>query len=260
MIIKLRNWKLALLALIFFCLFISLGIWQINRANYKKLLLKTYAERTVHTPYKASELATPNDWRYYRATLVGKYDNEHTFLLDNKTHKGQVGYEVYTPFKADGLDEIILVDRGFAPMDPDRSKLPKLKNVGGEVTLTGMLNLPPIYVSLGQLADAKQVTWPLRIEFISLTEMGKIANLHIFPYILNLQPNDPGALDIEWQIVTTDPERNMGYAVQWFALAITLLILFAVLNWRKIDGANGTSPRRQSQKLDKTGTSSKRKK
>lgn len=254
MIIKLRNWKLALLALIFFCLFVSLGIWQLNRANYKKSLLKTYAERTVHTPYKASELATPNDWRYYRTTLTGKYDNEHTFLLDNKTFKGKVGYEVYTPFKADGLDETILVDRGFVPMGDDRSQLPAIANVDGETTLTGMLNLPPIYVSLGQLTDTKEVSWPLRIEYISLPEMAKIANVHLFPYVLNLQPKDPGAFDIEWQIVTTDPERNMGYAVQWFALAITLLILFAVLNWRK--SPNGTNPRRQSPK----GTSAKRKK
>jgi cytochrome oxidase assembly protein ShyY1 len=29
------------------------------------------------------------------------------------------------------------------------------------------------------------------------------------------------------------PERHLGYAVQWFALALTLVVIWIVVNWRK---------------------------
>lgn len=257
MIIKIRNWKLAILALIFFCFFVGLGVWQYNRAKLKESLIKTYAERTALAPQSGTALKEPNDWRFYRVSLTGTYDNAHTFLLDNKTQHGKVGYEVYTPFHAKDVPEPILVDRGFIPIGDSRDILPTINEVSGDVTIIGMLNVPPVYKSLGKLTDSATNSWPLRIEYINLPELGNEAGLTFYPYVLNAQPNDPGAFDVEWKVVTTTPERHMGYAVQWFALALTLLIIFAVLNWRKVDGQRGTSPRRSPQK--KTGTTSKKK-
>lgn len=256
-----RNWKLAILALIFFCIFMSLGIWQVQRSHQKKSLLATYAARTAHAPFKASDLSQPNDWRFYRVTLTGSFDNKHTFFLDNKTHQGQVGYEVYTPFKANDLDLPILVDRGFVPMGESRKNLPIIKDISDDTTITGLLNTPPVLITFGKITDSKQINWPLRVEFINLPQLGKLSDQTFFPYIVNIQAQDPGALAVEWQIVTSGPERNMGYAVQWFALALTLLILFAVLNWRKAENSpRRTTPRRQTQKQVKSGTTSKKKK
>lgn len=230
MSIKIKNWKLALLALIIFCLFMRLGMWQVSRANEKKDLLASYAARMQHTPVDAKALSSPNDWRFYRAQLVGRFDNRHTVLLDNKTFQGRVGYEVYTPFKARGLDNAILVDRGFVPLTSSRAILPTIPDVDGDVTITGLLNFPPAYHALAGIQDPKEQTWPRRLEFIQLPLVGQILGYSLFPYILMIEPKDPAAFAIEWQIVTMSPERHWGYAVQWFALALTLLILFVALN------------------------------
>lgn len=227
---KLQNWKLALLAILLISIFTGLGLWQLSRATEKKLMFRVFSERTALNPLRAATIARPNDWRFYRVELSGEYDNAHTILLDNKTHDGKVGYEVYTPFQVTGLTADILVDRGFIPLGASRKELPIIEPITRHTTITGMLNLPPKYVSLGGLTESSLHTWPLRVQYIELRELSSILGRTIFPYVLNLSPDVPGAYDVEWQLFGTKPEKHMGYAIQWFAFAFTLLIIFVALN------------------------------
>lgn len=226
-----KNWKLSLLAIIFICLFTSLGFWQLSRADQKKLLLKSFAERTTHT-LTAKEMNQFGDWRFYQVQLEGVFDNMHTILLDNKIYQGKVGYEVFTPFKASSIPVPILVDRGFIPIGQRRENLPKIRVITGKVTLNGMLNLPPTYVSLGKINESSTLTWPLRVEYINFSELSRFFMYPLYRYILNISPTHPASYEVKWQIVTMPPEKHIGYAVQWFALAFTLLILSLALNRR----------------------------
>ena len=234
MSIHIANWKLALLALLFFCFFTSLGVWQLKRADQKSLLLKTYTSRTQQAPLTAQDLIHPNDLRFHRAQLEGKFDTQHSFLLDNKTFHGQIGYQVYTPFQAKGLKTLILVDRGFIPLGARRDVLPMLRTPTETIVITGLLNTPPTYVALGEMRESRETRWPLRVEFINLEQIKALMTHSFSPYIITLAPNHPAAYAIEWQAVIMGPERHRGYAVQWFALSLTLLILFVALNRRKI--------------------------
>lgn len=227
---KIKNGKLALLALIFFCFFISLGIWQLSRAHQKKLLLLSFQERTKHLPISAKKLTQQKDVRFYRGNFEGYFDNQHSFLLDNKIFHKQIGYEVYTPFKIKGLNIAILVDRGFVPIMKSRQQIPFIHEIKGNTTISGMLNLPPTYVTFGKIADTHELNHTLVIEYVNLIELEQFTRYPLFPYLLTLEPTHPAAYPIEWQIVIMGPERHLGYAIQWFALALTLLILFAALN------------------------------
>lgn len=227
---QLKSIKIAILAFVLIALFTTLGLWQLSRAHQKQSLLQSFAARTLHTPFSARDLNTIGDWRFYRVTLVGTFDNKHTFLLDNKTYQRRIGYEVYTPFHARGMKEAILVNRGFIPMGKSRQELPEIKDIKGEVTLTGMLNLPPLYVTLGKIIDPIKISWPLRVEFINIADLANILKEHLYPYTVVMAPSDTRAYDITWQVLSMTPERHLGYAVQWFALALTLLILFVALN------------------------------
>lgn len=227
---RIYNWKLAILAMFFIAIFTSMGFWQLSRANEKKILLKKFAQRTDVPPLTASAIKKPGDWRFYQATLIGEFDNAHTIFLDNKTHEGKIGYEVYTPFKTANLAVPILVDRGFIEASYDRKVLPAVRAITGNITITGMLNLPPSYVSIGKLTYSPLNTWPLRVEYINLRELAPLLQQLIFPYVLNITPTHPAAYAVKWQIVAMQPEKHMGYALQWFAFALTLLILFVALN------------------------------
>ncbi len=228
---KRKNWKLITLGLIFVGIFVSLGIWQLSRAEQKESLLNSLAARTKHAPYSAEELNNPRDWRFYRAELKGNFDNQHTFLLDNKTYQGKIGYEVYTLFIAKDLAQPILIDRGFIPITSSRAILPTIIPITETVVITGMLNLPPTYVAMGKITDSAKISWPLRVEYIQLNQITNLLNTSaLFPYVLMIDPKSPHAFAIDWQIFPMSPERHRGYAVQWFALALTLLILSVVLN------------------------------
>jgi surfeit locus 1 family protein len=170
------------------------------------------------------------DLRFYRTNLKGRFDNDHIFLLDNKIFHRQVGYEVYIPFTLSESGLTILVDRGFVPITLNRHDLPTLTPIPSETSLSGMLNLPPTYFSFGSIEDKNATRWPLRIEYINLNTLGKLIGHPLFPYILTLNPTHPASYPIEWQIIIMSPERHLGYACQWFALAFTLLILFVALN------------------------------
>ncbi|OGT44458.1 MAG: hypothetical protein A3F42_08375 [Gammaproteobacteria bacterium RIFCSPHIGHO2_12_FULL_37_34] len=214
-------------------LFTSLSIWQLTRANQKKLLLARHTERMNHPPLTARNLAQlfqKQDLRFYRVTLHGEFDHQHTFLLDNRTFYGQIGYEIYSLFKAQGLSQPILVDRGFIPADTDRTKLPIIKEIRGTITITGMLNTPPTYVAFGDFYDSSIHTSPLRVEYIHLQKIAKLLSEEIYPYILIITPHHVAAYPIEWKIITMGPERHIGYALQWFAIALTLLIIWIALN------------------------------
>lgn len=226
---RIVNWKLTLLGLLMVAGLCSLGFWQLSRAKEKRILIATFTARTLHAPLSSNALQNLADPRYYRAKLSGNFDNSHTYLLDNKIVDGQVGYEVYTPFWIKHSKNPIMVDRGFIPMGSTRQQLPTIKNINGEVNILGMLNSPPKYVAFGTMQTDALINWPLRIEYLDLKKINLAAKF--YPYILSLDANDPAAYKIQWQAFETmPPERHIGYAVQWFALALTLLILCVVLN------------------------------
>ncbi|MFZ2315590.1 MAG: SURF1 family protein [Gammaproteobacteria bacterium] len=227
---RIKNYTLAMLALCLFILLISLGSWQLSRASQKKILLQTFAARTAQAPLNIKDLDPKKDQRFYRLSVTGHFDNAHTILLDNKTFNRQVGYEVYTPFYPQHSNQPILVDRGFLPVANRRTQLPFIDDILGMVNITGLINKPPAYFALGKMLDAPTKRFPLRVEYININEVNQLVNQKFRPFVFNLASDSPYAYPLEWQIVIMSPEKHLGYAVQWFALALTLLVLFAVLN------------------------------
>src|SRR5690606_1902798 len=94
-----KNIFFSLLTLVFICLFISLGTWQINRGILKQNMLELESANEQSPAISNSTLLNkailnPHHYQYRQAELQGYFDNQHHFLLDNQIHKGQVGYHV----------------------------------------------------------------------------------------------------------------------------------------------------------------------
>ena len=51
--------------------------------------------------------------------------------------------------------------------------------------------------------------------------------------VLELSPAQPDGFIRQTRYRGLSPEKHLGYAVQWFALGLTALILFLVLNFKK---------------------------
>lgn len=94
------------------------------------------------------------------------------------------------------------------------------------------------------LADlALEPGWPKRIQAI---EMAKLASAveavtiaPLFPYTVRIDPDHRAALTVDWQVVNVSPAKHKGYAVQWFAMAVALGILFILRSsnlWQVLTG------------------------
>lgn len=228
--LTIKNWKLALVSLLLFSLFAYLGYWQLARAHAKEQLITLFKAQMTNTPLSNTTLAGASNPRFRRVQLTGFYDNQHIILLDNKTAHRQIGYEIYTLFYVKHSKQPLLIDRGFIAMPGDRQHLPVIKPVLGEQKLLGLLDTPPRYVALGAMRETESTLSPMRVEYIDLNELSELLHIAIYPYIVRLTPTELGNTVNEREFFTILPERHRGYAIQWFALAGTLLILFVVLN------------------------------
>jgi cytochrome oxidase assembly protein ShyY1 len=58
---------------------------------------------------------------------------------------------------------------------------------------------------------------------------------------VRIDSGQPGALEVDWQVINVSPAKHHGYAVQWFAMALALAVIFGFrssnlwefLTWRK---------------------------
>ena len=231
--IKLR-WLFAYLGL--FILFLSLGAWQINRANEKQEFLDTEARRVNETIQLTTETSSDaTELRYKQASVIGHYDTTKQFLLDNQIDAGKAGYFVFTPFKLQNSSKAILVNRGWIPLVEPRATLPNVNFlVEGNITLNGRLNTFP---SIGlKLEGANQPTKtnPAVVGVIDSQILARQLGYELFNFQLELDAALPNGFKRDWAAAKImQPEQHLAYALQWFSLAFALTIIFIKFGLKK---------------------------
>ena len=229
-------WPLLATAILFPVL-IALGFWQLDRAAQRAALEDAYASRDERPTVDLNRDDPPTDTQLpYNAQVVGRYQAQRQLLLDNQTSQGEVGYHVLTPLRIHGRDAVILVDRGWVPAGNDRDTLPPIPAPTERVMITGHLDDGPATgIRLGAMAGEAQ-GWPLRIQYLDFDAIGQRLEGSLYHRVLRLDPDAEHGFRRDWGPAFREgygPERNRGYAVQWFALAATLLIVFVTVNTRR---------------------------
>lgn len=226
------NWRMAFIALLVFLFLLRLGFWQLTRAEEKNTMLKAQA---------ALALQAPVDWRpgmnlpvqYQRLKVKGSY-LAAAFLLDNQHYKHQFGYHLLSPFLL-STGEVILIDRGWLAGDQSRQRLPEFSIPSGSLQLTGDAYYPSAKSwVLGQVLEKRNENLAL-VERIDTKIISQFLHKSVYPFIIRLDKDDTQGYVREWAVVAMPPERHYAYALQWFAMALVVLILFIVLNLKKAD-------------------------
>jgi cytochrome oxidase assembly protein ShyY1 len=229
------DWKLSVLTALLLPLLLSLGFWQLRREQEKLDLQQLYAARQIEAPIAFEQLDLAQDQQYRQVVLSGRYDNVHSFLLDNRVHRGQVGYDLLTPVISDS-GRVVLVNRGWLPQGASRARLPVPEFIDEEVMLPGT-----VYVPVGTpfvLSDnADSAGWPRVIQIVDPALMAAAAGYatsRVFPHSIRLAEGAPGVLVRDWPVISTTPEKHRGYAVQWFAMAAMLFGLYLYYTTRRV--------------------------
>lgn len=229
----------SLVTLLLLALLLSLGFWQLDRAEQKRVLLDAYGARPGDAPIKLQADFTPGpEWRYRRVQVMGSYVVEHQFLLDNRVHQGRAGYQVLTPLRLARSDVVVLVNRGWVPQGATRADLPPLPvPTESELTVEGLIDFPSEKVfALGEGED-RDPGWPKVLQRVRLDLQAQQLNARLLPMLVLLAPEQPGGFVREWNPIVIGPERHVGYAVQWFALAAALVILYMLANLKRVETA-----------------------
>lgn len=222
-----------LLTITLLSLFITLGCWQLQRAEQKRLLQQAYETRRHAAVITLDDIKnSAQDQRYFPIKIQGHFDNAHTVLLDNRIHQHQVGYEVLTPLITQ-QGKAVFVNRGWIPAYKNRHQIPKIPPALGQQSLMGFVYPPQRSFRLNQkLDDANH--WPLRIQQIDLDQLAQLTGHTLYPVVVLLAAHQPHGFIRSWQPSTQmTPQMHQGYALQWFTLALATLIIYLLLSFHR---------------------------
>ena len=220
------------LVLILLPTFTGLGLWQLQRADSKAAQFESFraqAELPILTSLSGSDVP-----RYARVRLRGRFMSSRQFLLDNMTHAGRSGYHVLTPFLPENGERWLLVNRGWVPAPTTRDTLPDVALVAREGMVSGQLDLLPRPGLDLQEDSVARGGWPRVVFFPAVGELAAQLNRPLHDYQLLLDPDQPDGFLRQWGPRSMAPEKHLGYAVQWFAFAVVLVVLYVTLNLRRV--------------------------
>lgn len=217
------GWPLWLFTLVLLPVLIGLGFWQLDRAEQKRQL-QALIDQHQHQPAVPLSAVEPSaDMAWQPLLLTGRLDARHIWLLDNRTRDGQAGVEVLQVFHDSASGRQLLVNRGWLRW-PDRRQLPAVPTPEGSMQL--QVEVLPEASSGFTLDSPPGSGWPKLVAAIDLPAFAEQAGVTLQPWLARLRPGSQGALRLDWPPLPMSASKHTGYAVQWFALAAALLILF----------------------------------
>lgn len=211
--------------IVFICLCI-LGTWQSQRYFAKQERLETIAQKTQYRAFTFQDvLDYPNQINDLQVTDTVQVLSDKWFWLDNRQIDGQVGYELIIP----GLTDIgwVLINFGWVKGDKSRLLLPDISYLGTTpLSVTGAIVVPGNNRFVTETA-ANDGKFPKLIQQVEFSVLSTFSDIELQPFMLKM--TEPSEQFIRrWQPVVMAPEKHIGYAIQWFGLAIALCVIY----WR----------------------------
>ena len=226
------NWKVCLFSVLLMPVLLRLGFWQLERAEQKRTIQQMLVQQqalpsqSVAKLHQEVEAGTPVLYR--RVHARGGFDAERYWLIENRVFQGQTGYHVVVPFTT-SEGQVLLVNRGWVAGNAYREDLPNLIQPAAELSIKGVLTQPSSNVLL-QGEDTKGIAWPRVSLQADIEAYSEALDVELFSYMLQLNADDPSALTVDWRPANVSETKHLGYAYQWFAMSLALLILTVFAN------------------------------
>ena len=212
-------------------IFVSLGRWQLQRADERRETAQRIESGRALPPLTIDKHLSAADIAAWRpATVAGHWLGAFTVLV-NRNQDGRPGYWLATPMLLDEQTrDAVLVLRGWFPQVLKPSVMPDFPLPEGIQKISGemALRVPRLFElwhfggeAVAQLpAQIPQSSGPLpQVQNLDLNEFGKASGLHMLPLVLMQTGASAEGLVRNWPHPSIDADKNIGYAMQWFAFA-----------------------------------------
>ena len=213
--------KILIFAIIFVPITISLGLWQIERANEKKVIISNYDKLLVSTPIALQKEQPLENWQPIET--VGAYQDLVVYE-DNAINSGKAGFKVYHLFQ-NGDGTFIFVHRGFIERNLIKNNLPRIdtpvrkKNIKG-TTLFKQNNTFVKNIEESDIRIIQEFNTSVLIERFPI-----LKDRYLHPFLFNLDVRDADKFQPIEKPVNMTASKHIGYAIQWFGLCAALIIL-----------------------------------
>jgi len=222
-----------LMSLPIFVFTLGLGVWQMERREWKRDILDRIAVNQAVAPMPLDELVKGDPLRreYGRVTLSGIFLHDKEFHLAARSRKNDVGIQVVTPMRTDD-GRIVLFDRGWVPSAKKEPDKRAEGQVAGKVELTGIVRRSQVQRQFAPDNVPDKNVW----FHVDVPLMRKMAGgapdpvLDTFFVEADARPN-PGGLPIGGQTRLDIPNDHLQYALTWFGIAMALAGVYLAYHW-----------------------------
>lgn len=223
------RWVTTAAAIAFIALTVWLGRWQVDRGDEKAARQELLEARMHEAPVTLTGSAPAADALLYRRVRAsGEWIAEHQIFIDNQIHDGQAGFFVVTPLRLAGSADAVLVNRGWVGRGTTYPRPPEAALPKGPVQVSGLATLPPArFMELsGETVDGN--VW----QNLSIERYRSRTGLPVLPVVV-LQDAPAQGLVAVRERPDAGVAKHREYALTWFSLAATALVLWIVLNIRR---------------------------
>ena len=200
-----------------------LGVWQLDRLEWKESVLAEIDARIVAEPVPIPENPTIFEHQFLPVEASGEYGPQSINVLASTKQVGAI-YRIIAPFRTT-QGRMILVDRGFV-LDELRDAPRPI----GVASITGNLHWPDEIDSYTPEPDLKAGIWFAR-------DIAKMAeHLNTEPVLVVLRETSQTDNGLTPLPVDSSgiPNDHFEYAVTWFGLCIVWLAMSGLMIWRRL--------------------------
>ena len=231
----------SLVTLALFVLLISLGVWQVQRLNWKTALLHRIAALQASPPeplYVAlRRMKDGLDVDFVRVqTDCAEPRPESRRLYLYGLTGGAIGWRHIAACRitAEGFD-VIAVDRGFVASPGDRQGPPQGAPPPPPRRVVGILRLPDPPSALDSVAGSGQgMEGGFRSRRAALAALEHQVGGRAAPVMLVAEQETPAPVGVTPAAIPVNISNNhLGYAITWFGLAAALAGVYLAMLFRR---------------------------
>lgn len=199
---------------------IWLGIWQLQRLEWKEGVLADIEARIAADPVALPAAPDPEADKYLPVAVTGRFAEGALRVLVSQKQVG-AGYRLVSPFETQ--DRRILVDRGFIKVQETIPDAPE-----GEVEVIGNLHWPEDRLSSTPANDIAGNTWFAR-DVRPMAEALQTEPVLVIAKELSLPDGAVTPLPVDTSGI---PNDHLSYVITWFSLAAIWLGMTGYYIWR----------------------------
>jgi surfeit locus 1 family protein len=216
-------------------LFVHLGLWQAGKGELRAAELAQHVQRAQHGAVQVQgELLNPEQVQDFPVAVRGSFEPERQFFVDNRQENGKPGVHVITPLRITGSQTRVLVNRGWVGWGQSRQVLPNVPVPMGEVAVNGVASIPGTkkFFLMPEHAQEKAELWSR----VDVNRFAQQTGQAVQPFvILQNQEDAADPLLRHWPPPEDRVAMHESYSLQWFSMAVGLLLFWLVASLRKRD-------------------------